>query len=46
MALLELITEQHGVDKDGNHWILNHVNPPVWELSEEWNDDFLDTSEE
>jgi hypothetical protein len=40
MAIITLITEQHGIDKEGNHWILKHVDPPEWEKT-----DFKDTLE-
>ena len=33
MAELELITEQHAVDQNGNAWVLTHADPNVWERS-------------
>lgn len=40
MAEITLITEQHGIDKEGNHWVLKHVDPPEWERGEFHDDIF------
>ena len=34
MATLELITEQHAVDENGNEWVLTRLDPNVWGLRE------------
>jgi hypothetical protein len=45
MATITLITEQHGIDKEGNHWVLTHQDPNEWQISKEWNE-VQDTSQE
>lgn len=46
MALIELITEQHGIDEEGNFWVLSHRDPAEWTKTEEWNGEVLDTPDE